>query len=201
MQRRTSEGPQARPGVGWRPLGRLRLVAVTSVTAACLAAGVVPAAAAAPTVVPSTGRPVRLTSFEHDLLRLMNAQRTSLGLQALTITPCAEDFARRWAKVMARRDRLMHNPSLSSLWSSRNCGDASRLAENVGLSGPSAGQLYAAFMASPGHRVNILNPRLRFVGIGSWRRGGTVFSTVDFSNGGSSSYVAVKRLGQGLRKP
>jgi uncharacterized protein YkwD len=88
------------------------------------------------------------------------------------------------------------------MWSKSACRDASKLAENIGKSGSNADSLYAAYMHSPEHRANILDPQLRYVGIGSWQRSdGTVYDTVDFSNGGSPKYTTVKRLGQGLRTP
>jgi uncharacterized protein YkwD len=148
------------------------------------------------------GRVVHLTAFEHRLLKLMNDDRTARGLRPLTVAACAEDFARQWTQTMARRDLLQHNPALKKLWSRGMCRNASKLAENIGVAGTNPDALYKAYMASPGHRANILNPRLRYVGIGSWQlRDGLVFNTVDFSNGASPAYVTVKHLGQGLRTP
>jgi uncharacterized protein YkwD len=176
------------------------LVAGTLAISVCWASPGVAATSAA--AVPSTGKPVHLTAFEYRLLHLMNHDRAVRGLRPLTITPCAEDFARRWAKSMATRNVLQHNPALSAMWSSANCRDASMLAENIGRSGASADAVYVAYLHSPQHRANILNPKLRYVGIGAWKRGdGTVYNTIDFSNGGSPKYVTVKRLGQGLRVP
>jgi uncharacterized protein YkwD len=147
-------------------------------------------------------RVVHLTAFEHRLLKLMNADRTARGLHPLTVAACAEDFARQWTQTMARRDVLEHNPALKRLWSRGMCRNASRLAENIGVAGTDPDALYKAYMASPGHRANILNPKLRFVGIGSWQLSdGSVFNTVDFSNGASPAYKTVKHLGQGLRTP
>jgi len=152
--------------------------------------------------VKSTGKPVHLTSFEYRLLALMNHDRAVRHLHPLTITPCAEDFARKWTKTMAAKNVLMHNPKLGQLWDDHNCKDASLIAENVGMSQSDPHQVYSAYMHSPEHRANILNPHLRDVGIGSWQRSdGTVYNTIDFSNGGSPKYTTVKRLGQGLRTP
>ena len=152
--------------------------------------------------VKSTGKPVHLTTYEHRLLHLMNHDRAVRRLHPLTITPCAEDFARAWTQQMAKKNRLVHNPHLSAMWSKSSCRNASKLAENIGKSGTDADALYVAYMHSPAHRANILDPKLRYVGIGSWQRSdGTVYDTIDFSNGGSAKYTTVKRLGQGLRKP
>ncbi|MDX6206216.1 MAG: hypothetical protein QOE76_3402 [Frankiales bacterium] len=186
-----------------RTLSTARLGALIAATLAISLAGAAPTMAATGSgAVPSTGKPVHLTTFEHRLLQLMNHDRAVRGMHPLTITPCAEDFARRWTQTMAKRDVLAHNPALSAMWSTANCRDASLLAENIGRSGTSADALYVAYMNSPEHRANILNPKLRYVGIGSWQRSdGTVYDTVDFANGGSPKYMTVKRLGQGLRAP
>jgi uncharacterized protein YkwD len=180
-----------------------RMGALVAGTVAISVTGAAPSmAAGTSTAVRSTGKPVHLTAFEYRLLHLMNHDRAVRGMRPLTITPCAEDFARRWAQSMAIRNVLQHNPALSAMWSSASCRDASMLAENIGRSGASADAIYIAYLHSPQHRANILNPKLRYVGIGSWRRSdGTVYDTVDFSNGGSPKYVTVKRLGQGLRAP
>jgi uncharacterized protein YkwD len=176
------------------------MLAAVTVTLLGLAA---PATAASTSAaVPSTGKPVHLTTFEHRLLHLMNHDRAVHHLRPLTITPCAEDFARGWTQKMAKTNKLVHNPDLVALWSTANCRDASKLAENIGKSGSNADVLYAAYMHSPEHRANILDPKLRYVGVGSWQRSdGTVYNTIDFSNGGSPKYTTVKRLGQGLRTP
>jgi uncharacterized protein YkwD len=175
---------------------------LAAVTVTLLGLSLPATAATGSSAVPSTGRPVHLTAFEHRLLQLMNHDRAVHKLRPLTITPCAEDFARGWTQKIAASDKLVHNPDLAALWSSANCRDASKLAENIGRSGSNADSLYAAYMHSPEHRANILDPKLRYVGIGSWQRGdGTVYNTVDFSNGGSPRYTTVKRLGQGLLTP
>jgi uncharacterized protein YkwD len=182
-------------------LSRLGMLAATTVALFGLTAAV-PAMAASDPAVPSTGKPVHLTSFEHRLRHLINHDRATRKLHPLTITPCAEDFARGWTQKMAKSNKLVHNPDLVALWSAANCRDASKLAENIGKSGNDADALYSAYMHSPEHRANILDPKLRYVGIGSWQRGdGTVYNTIDFSNGGSPQYTTVKRLGQGLLTP
>ncbi len=180
-----------------------RLGALVAGTLAISLLGAAPTlAASASDPVKSTGKPVHLTAFEHRLLHLMNHDRATHGMRPLTITPCAEDFARRWTQSMAKHNALDHNPALSTMWSKTNCRDASMLAENIGKSGTNADELYVAYMHSPEHRANILNPKLLYVGIGSWQRSdGVVYDTVDFSNGGSPKYDTVKRLGQGLRAP
>lgn len=177
------------------------LTATIAASAAVLAMAAGPALATTTSaVVKTTGKPVRLTAFENRLLRLMNHDRSVRGLHPLTIAPCAEDFARRWTRTMASRDALQHNPKLYAMWAANSCRDASMLAENIGHSGKSADAIYVLYLKSPEHRKNILNPKLRYVGVGSWQRSdGTVFNTIDFSNGGSPKYTTVKLLAQPLK--
>jgi uncharacterized protein YkwD len=186
-----------------RIVSTVRLGALVAGALAISIYGAAPTMAATPaSAVPSTGNPVHLTTFEHRLLHLMNHDRAVRGMHPLTITPCAEDFARRWTQAMAKRDVLQHNPALATMWSNANCRDASMLAENIGKSGTNADDLYVAYMHSPEHRANILNPKLRYVGVGSWQRGdGSVYDTIDFTNGGSPKYVTVRQFGQGLKTP
>lgn len=180
------------------PTRRVRVAVFALATAASVLTGSV---LATPSYATGT-KVVHLTSFEHRLLDLMNVDRIARGLHPLTVAACAEDFARQWTQTMARRDLLEHNPALKKLWSKGLCRNASKLAENIGVAGTNPDALYAAYMASPGHRANILNPKLRYVGIGSWQLpDGSVFNTVDFSNGASPAYVTVKHLGQGLHTP
>jgi uncharacterized protein YkwD len=177
------------------------LTAMTAASVAILALTASPIAEAttASAVVKTTGKPVRLTAFENRLLHLMNHDRAVRGLHPLTIAPCAEDFARRWTHTMAARDDLEHNPKLYAMWDPNSCRDASMLAENIGHSGTSADSIYKLYLKSPEHRRNILNPKLRYVGVGSWQRSdGSVFNTIDFANGSSPKYTKVKLLGQGL---
>jgi uncharacterized protein YkwD len=180
------------------PIRRVRLAVLTLATAASLAAT---ALVATPSYAATT-RVVHLTKFEHRLLALMNHDRAVRRLHPLTVAPCAEDFARQWTQTMAHRDLLEHNPALKTMWSRSLCRNASKVAENIGVAGTDPDTLYAAYMRSPAHRANILDPKLRYVGIGSWQLAdGSVFNTIDFSNGGSPAYVKVKHLGQGLRTP
>ncbi|WP_432510048.1 CAP domain-containing protein [Kineococcus sp. SYSU DK001] len=94
---------------------------------------------------------------------LVNAARTQAGLPALGLTDEANRVATDWAFRMAGDAQLKHNPDLS-----RQLQGWSLIAENVGV-GADADQLQGAFMASPGHRANILRPEVGVVGLGAVR--------------------------------
>jgi uncharacterized protein YkwD len=93
------------------PIRRVRVAVLALATAGSLVGGSV---LATPSYAGAV-RVVHLTSFEHRLLKLMNADRTARGLHPLTVAACAEDFARQWTQAMARRDVLEHNPSLKKM--------------------------------------------------------------------------------------
>lgn len=136
-----------------RVLGLAALIAAT--------AGVVSGAGAAQADAPLTGDGgAAWRSYE-----LVNSARAQAGLPALGLTEEANRVATDWAFRMAGEANLKHNPDLSS-----QLQGWSLVAENVGVGGD-ADQLGGAFMASPGHRANILRPEVSVVGLGAVRSG------------------------------
>lgn len=94
---------------------------------------------------------------------LVNEARTQAGLPALGLTEEANRVATDWAFRMAGDAQLKHNPDLSG-----QLQGWSLIAENVGV-GSSSDELQGAFMASPGHRANILRAEVSVVGLGAVR--------------------------------
>jgi Cysteine-rich secretory protein family len=90
----------------------------------------------------------------------INAARTSRGGHALTVKSDLTAAAQAQAERMADKSELYHNPNLGG-----SVSHWTMLAENVGY-GPDVATIHAAFMASPGHRTNILNPKYTEVGVG-----------------------------------
>jgi hypothetical protein len=112
--------------------------------------------------------------FENRFVDHINADRVRRGLDRLVVRSDLRRSARQHTTVMADRNDLHHNPNLA-----RSVDGWQLLAENVGR-GPSVTSLHDAFMASSGHRANILNDRVEQVGIGVVTRGNTVWVTVVF---------------------
>ena len=85
----------------------------------------------------------------------MNGDRSAAGLGQLCANAQLNGFAQSWANWMAQNQSLSHQDLGAVLG-----GTAfNTVAENI-LSGPggmSAGQMEGAWMASSGHRENILN--------------------------------------------
>jgi hypothetical protein len=112
---------------------------------------------------------------EDQFLQLINGERTSRGLNALSLRPEVVPVARGWTSVLMAQGSLSHNPSLATQMPS----DWVTIGENVGY-GSDVTTLHTAFMNSPGHRANILGD-FNQVGIGADRDGsGRLWVTVDF---------------------
>ncbi|MGF1599830.1 MAG: CAP domain-containing protein, partial [Acidimicrobiales bacterium] len=102
-------------------------------------------------------------SDEGTFVALINDYRASNGLPALVVDNQLTGLARQWAGNMAARDTLDHAGDLSVGVST----DWDVLGENVGVhSVHDLTALFQAFVASPGHRANLLDPRFDYVGVG-----------------------------------
>jgi len=93
------------------------------------------------------------------VLSQMNAERVANGLAPLTIHSDLTDDAVAWSQRMLDTDNLYHNPNLAAVTTGWDA-----LGENVGV-GPDLDSLHVSFMASAGHRGNILGD-YDYVGIG-----------------------------------
>lgn len=113
------------------------------------------------------------TTAEARFVTRINAERARLGLPALRVRARLTEYARQHSVAMSRQRTLFHTRNFSALccWSS--------IAENVGV-GFDVPTLHQAFMASPAHRANILDPRMRSVGVGVYRSGGRMWVTQIF---------------------
>ena len=102
----------------------------------------------------------RALAASQDLTAMTNADRVSRGLRALSTAGDLQSFAQQRADEMARTKRLAHTTGLGSKISGWK-----RLGENVGR-GPTLQEIQTAFMASPSHRENILDPEFTQIGVG-----------------------------------
>ncbi len=97
---------------------------------------------------------------EGTLLARINASRASAGKAPVEVYWDLTDDARSHTNAMVAAGSVFHNPSLGSV-----TGVWQALGENVGM-GLDANSLHDAFMASSGHRANILGD-YNYVGIGT----------------------------------
>ena len=99
-------------------------------------------------------------SAASDFTAMTNSDRTANGLRPLSTAADLQSAAQQHAQDMARAGVLAHTPNLGSKISGWQ-----RLGENVGR-GPNLADIETAFMNSPSHRENILDPAFTQVGIG-----------------------------------
>lgn len=114
-----------------------------------------------------TGNPIGARAAEAtdeaQFVTLINDLRASRGLPALEVHPELVPPSRDWAAHMASTGTLAHAPDLSVgvtvYWT--------KLGENVGVAPQGQiQQLFDAFVASPAHLQNLVDPQFRYVGVG-----------------------------------
>jgi uncharacterized protein YkwD len=126
---------------------------------------------------------VQPSAEEQALFEATNRERAAQGLQPLQWDPILASAAREHAHVMVRENDLCHQcagePPLEERAAQAGARFAS-IAENIALA-PNPDEIHSAWMHSPGHRKNILNPEFTALGIAvvSSRRG--LFAVQDFS--------------------
>lgn len=110
-------------------------------------------------LVPGAGAIVSPTG-EVELLDRTNTARAAEGLTSLAAADDLVAVARRHAQRMADEGRIFHNANL------RNEVEGWQVVgENVGRAG-SITEVHDAFMASPAHRANVVEPRFTEAGMG-----------------------------------
>ena len=120
---------------------------------------------AAVAIVLSACSPQQVDTFQR-----INYDRMDNGLIGMSINDSLMAKAQAWADHLASIGYLWHSDLADGVdpgwW---------MLGENVG-SGPSADAIEQAFLNSPGHRANILNPEFNWAGTGVAVSGnGTVY--------------------------
>ena len=119
------------------------------------------------------------------IFQLTNQDRAAQGLRALAWSPELASAAGAHASLMAGRfhrelsHRYPGEPDLATRISQAGAHFSS-VAENIayGQSGP---QLESAWMHSPPHRANILDPRMNAIGIAIVASGGMLYAVEDFA--------------------
>lgn len=104
----------------------------------------------------------------------INEQRSLKGLDSLTINQELATLAVQWSQQMAASGRISHSDLVTGApenWK--------KLGENVGMGG-SASSIANAFIASPSHLQNILEPSFNTIGVGITNSNGILFVTQKF---------------------
>jgi len=130
-----------------------------------------------------------LTSVESCFYNYINAERHAVGRPSLTLKSDLTTIARNHSKKMAADGTIYHNNNLGNDIS----GNWYAAGENVGM-GPDCKSVHDAFMASPGHKANILDTDYNQVGVGvAFDSDGTVYITEDFAGRKSTTTTTVRR--------
>ena len=149
--------------------GRLGAIVVMALALGPAAMAVAPSAQASTTA--------DRAKYEARLTYLINATRASTGRVRLTPTYCPLWFSAHWAHYLASTGHFYHQSMYPLL---RTC-HASRVAENLARGNVSPDAIMAAWMASPGHRANILDGRLTRIGVTAIYAGGQWTIATDFA--------------------
>jgi uncharacterized protein YkwD len=120
---------------------------------------------------------------ERQLFDSVNRERTSQGLAPLQWDDHLFKAARKHALLMLNLNMLEHQlpgePGLEARLAEAGARFAI-IAENIAI-GPDPQTVHKGWMNSPGHRKNILDPRLTSSGIAAVRGPGGLYAVQDFS--------------------
>jgi uncharacterized protein YkwD len=112
---------------------------------------------------------------EADFVRRVNALRSGEGLTELRVDDELADQARVWAAKVAEDGAISHADSLATGLTS----NWSKLGENVGM-GTDVGNVQKAFIESPSHFANMLDPSYTHIGVGVVVSNGRIFTVHRF---------------------
>jgi uncharacterized protein YkwD len=121
------------------------------------------------TTTTTTAPPARARNAgaEAEVVPLTNADRSANGLGSLSRNGCLDAVASGYAEQMARSGVLAHNPGAGPAVT--GCRANATWGDNVGMSTAcDTALLEREWMASPGHRRNILTGAFTLIGVGAW---------------------------------
>ncbi|MEU6810620.1 CAP domain-containing protein [Streptomyces sp. NPDC046831] len=119
---------------------------------------------------------------EAEVLRLVNEERAKAGLAPVSASSALTDLAEDFSQAMATQDFFDHtDPSGASPWDrAAKAGVTGLGGENIARGQADAAAVMEAWMNSPGHRANILNPDFKTLGVGVHLGPGGPWWTQDF---------------------
>jgi uncharacterized protein YkwD len=158
----------------------LRTAVVAASIAVAVFAGLGGSWGSAPaSAAPRTAAAAPLASpreLEVELIGRINDLRSSKGLRPLVEDRAdLTELARSWSAAMARDGGISHRPDLTTAAPA----DWVHIGENVGVGG-SIAALHDAFVASPMHHRNLVDPAFESVAVGIVVRDGRIWVTENF---------------------
>jgi uncharacterized protein YkwD len=104
------------------------------------------------------------------VLELTNAERAKAGLPPLTLSTQLSQAAQQYSQVLATDACFAHTcgpvPEMIQRDAEAGYTGWTAVGENIAAGYPSPEAVVAGWMASPGHRANILNPDYHELGVG-----------------------------------
>ena len=140
-----------------------RLGAALLLAAAALAAPAGGLAAAASPATPEARSVMSSDTYEAKVELLVNARRAEHGLRPVHFESCADLTAERWAERVAATGDLVHQSSGAIIDACR----VSYAGETLGRGSFGPRALVRSWMRSPMHRMVVLSPLARRIGVGS----------------------------------
>ena len=143
-------------------------------------------------LVTQTAHAASPTVAEQYLLSMANQERAQRGIQPLVWDAHLAAAAQQHAQRMVQQNAISHQfPGEADLETRAASANArfSLIAENVAIAS-SPQELHTAWMNSPGHRANLLEPHENAMGIAVVRSGEYLYAVEDFSEQVASTGLA-----------
>ena len=120
------------------------------------------------------------TAKNAQVLNAVNHIRAAHGLRPLTLHPALQKAADRQSLIMAKTGRMAHTAARGYDFKSRlaRVGYRGLAAENIARGQESLSRVLRGWLNSPGHRRNMLHPRMRYLGLSVARGGGKPYWTM-----------------------
>ncbi|WP_434056295.1 CAP domain-containing protein [Georgenia wangjunii] len=116
------------------------------------------------------------SAYADELVAWTNAARVNEGLDALAESSCAKTAAQERARDLSGGE-LEHAPLAPVI---EACAPRTTAAENLANSAAAPAEVVDAWMGSPGHRANIVDPALAEIGIGCVKHGSEILCSQVF---------------------
>jgi hypothetical protein len=124
---------------------------------------------------PAAAGPDDPSADEARFVTLVNQARAQAGLAPLEVDGELTSLARDWAAQMAAAGAISHAKPISAGVTQ----DWQKMGENVGK-GPAVDPIMDAFIASPGHYANLMDPAFTKIGVGVVWADGVLYTTHRF---------------------
>ena len=129
-----------------------------------------------------TGAPAQ-TPDEKQIVDLANHARAEAGVQPLKWDSELAAAARAHAQRMAREGPISHRYGGEADLPERAATAGARFSlieENIAI-GPAPSQIHSGWMHSPGHRDNLLNPKIDRIGVALVSANGVLYAVADYA--------------------